>query len=132
MGQKPSGPWRRVADGDPHVDLGPYEAAPHLFKYAILYAQIARVSGGAIGPDVVDGWESWQTTSYCGIGLPVPDEAQPGATGGRDVMAEHATWLEARAQGIDLPPPEPDMPDRVGTEALMASFMAPGGGGTNS
>ncbi len=52
------------------MPLGPWEDAPHLFKYALLYRSVARASGGTIGPDVVDGWESWQTAAYLGVGIP--------------------------------------------------------------
>lgn len=97
-------------------------SAPHLFKYALLYQGVAKSSAGAIGPDVVDTWESWQCAAYLGVGLPTPDEAMPG----RDVMAEHVAWLEARAEGVDLEPPAPDVPDQAAQLALMAAVA--GGG----
>lgn len=127
MGAKPSGPWRRLADGEPCVDLGPYEAAPHLFKYAVLYQAVARVSGGAIGPETVNQWESWQCAAYLGVGLPTPDEAQPGAEAGvSPVMAKRIEWLEARAKGEEIAPPEPEVPTGDAGAALMAAFL-PGG-----
>lgn len=126
MGTKPSGPWRRLADGEPRVDLGPYEAAPHLFKYAILYHGIAQASGGSIGPDVVDQWESWQCAGYLGVGLPTPNEAMPGAnSSGRDVNAEHFAYLAAQAEGREMEPPVPDAPD-VATQQLLMQTL--GGG----
>lgn len=124
MGTKPSGPWRRVDGGDA-PSLGPYEDAPWLWKYATLYDSVAHRSNGAIGPDQVDSWESWQCASYLGVGLPTPDEAQPGA-GVSPVMAKRIEWLEARARGEEIAPPEPDLPTADAGAALMAAFL-PGG-----
>lgn len=125
MGPKPSGPWRRVDDGSA-PSLGPYEDATHLWKYATLYDAVARRSNGAIGPDRVDTWESWQCASFLGVGLPTPDEAMPGADGVSPVMAKRIEWLEARAKGEEIAPPEPDLPSADAGAALMAAFM-PGG-----
>lgn len=119
MGSKPSGPWRRVADGEDPPSLGPYEDAPHLYKYAILYQACAKASGGTIGPDTIDRWESWQAASYLGVGLTVPDEGLPSS--GRDIMTEHAEYLLAVQEGRDVEPPQPDAPDHRNAP-LLATF----------
>lgn len=129
MGAKPSGPWRRVADGEAPPSLGPYEDAPHLYKYAILYQAIAKASGGAIGPDTVKLWESWEAASYLGVGLTVPDEGLPGT--GRDLMAEKIAYLEAVARGEDAEPPQPDPPSAE-QQAFLADFTKAGMGGVSA
>ena len=112
MGRGPSSPWRKLDDGEEPIPLGAYDAAPHLFKYATLYRAVAEASGGAIGPDAVDQWETWQAGSYLGVGLPVPDEAAASATAGRnpaEVAEEKSAYFEAvqRARAEGAPPPEP-------------------------
>lgn len=129
MGQKPSGPWRRVADGEDPPSLGPYEDAPWLYKYAILYQACAKASGGTIGPDTVDRWESWQAASYLGVGLTVPDEGLPGS--GRDLMGEKIAYLEATARGEDVEPPQPDAPSAE-QQAFLADFTKAGLGGVSA
>ncbi len=112
---KPVGPWRAVDDDDddsPPLPLGPYEDAPHLFRYALLYRSVARASGGTIGPDVVDGWESWQTAAYLGVGLPATDDGDVDPNAGRDprdLVREKNEYFAAlqQAQRDGTPPPEP-------------------------
>ncbi len=113
MGDGPSGPWRKLEDGEESAPLGTYESAPHLFKYALLYQTIAQRSNGTIGPDAVDAWESWQAAAYLGIDLPLPEGAEPGDVNvGRnpvDVVKEKTAYFAAlqQAQRDGTPPPEP-------------------------
>ncbi len=112
MGGKPVGPWRAVDEGDDPVPLGPYENAPHLFKYAQLYRAVAQASGGTIGPDTVNGWESWETAAYLGVGLPLPEGAEPGTNvdprSPEVIIKEKQAYFEAlqKAQRDGGPPPE--------------------------
>lgn len=107
MGRKPCGPWRRLAESEASQSLGEWEGAPHLFKYATLYAAVRRHAT----PDVVDGWESWQAAAFLGIGIPEPEESgDVPSVGGRDIAVERAEYLLAQQQGRDVAPPAPDVP----------------------
>lgn len=114
MGVVPSGPWRRLEQGDQPPSLGDYEKVPWLYKYASLYRAFAQVN---VPPPVVNAMTTAEAAAYLGVGL---DDGEGGVVGAeRDVNRERAEYLYALQawQTADPEtrgePPTPPAPEAV-------------------
>lgn len=121
MGVVPSGPWRRLEQGDQPPALGDYAEVPWLYKYADLYRAMAAIG---VAPPVVNAMTAAEASAYLGLGF--GDAESPEQTGA-DTNRERMEYLYAVAQWNEADPatrgPEPTPPRPPTTEAPNPALL---------